>query len=144
VDVLLAEDSEADAELVLHSLPEAAAVRVHHVHDGEEALDFLFGRGPYADRAAAPPPKLVLLDLKLPKVNGLEVLRELRRYPRTGTLPVVLLTSSNEARDVAEAYRLGANSYVQKPVEFLQFRETVRRLGQYWLSVNEPPPRQAF
>jgi CheY-like chemotaxis protein len=144
VDVLLAEDNASDAELILHSLEEQMAGRIHVVHDGEEALDFLFGRGSYAERAFARPPKLVMLDVKLPKVDGLQVLRELRAHRRTWALPVVLLTSSNVVRDVVEGYRLGANSYVQKPVDFVHFRQMVRRLGRYWLAVNEPVPAQAY
>jgi two-component system, response regulator len=140
VEVLLAEDSPADAELVLHSLADAMPVRMHVVRDGEEALDFLFGRGAYGDRASAPLPRLVLLDRDLPVVDGLQVLSELRRHPRTWALPVVLLTSSNLEHDVAESYRLGANSFVQKPLEFTKFRDLVRRLGEYWLTINEPPP----
>jgi two-component system, response regulator len=139
-EVLLAEDSTADAELVLHSLTDGMPVQLHVVHDGEEALDFLFGRGAYGDRAAAPLPRLVLLDRNLPVVDGLQVLRELRHHPRTWALPVVLLTSSNLEHDVVESYRLGANSFVQKPLEFTKFRELVRRLGEYWLTINEPPP----
>jgi two-component system response regulator len=142
-EVLLAEDSTADAELVLHSLADGIPVRMHRVHDGAEALDFLFGRGAYGDRAAAPLPRLVLLDLNLPVVDGLQVLSELRRHPRTWALPVVLLTSSNLEHDVVESYRRGANSFVQKPLEFTKFRELVRRLGEYWLTINEPPPASA-
>lgn len=139
-EVLLAEDSTADAELLLHSLAGDLPVRMHRVRDGKEALDFLFARGPYGDRAAAPPPRLVLMDVDLPVVDGLQVLSELRRHPRTRALPVVLLTSSNLEHHVAESYRLGANSFVQKPLEFTKFRELVRRLGEYWLTINEPPP----
>jgi two-component system response regulator len=142
-EVLLAEDSTADAELVLHSLADGIPVRMHRVHDGAEALDFLFGRGAYDDRAAAPLPRLVLLDLNLPVMDGLQVLSELRRHPRTWALPVVLLTSSNLEHDVVESYRRGANSFVQKPLEFTKFRELVRRLGEYWLTINEPPPASA-
>jgi len=143
IEVLLAEDSTADAELVLHSLADGIPVRMHRVHDGAEALDFLFGRGAYDDRAAAPLPRLVLLDLNLPVMDGLQVLSELRRHPRTWALPVVLLTSSNLEHDVVESYRRGANSFVQKPLEFTKFRELVRRLGEYWLTINEPPPASA-
>jgi two-component system response regulator len=139
-EVLLAEDSTADAELLVHSLAVDLPVRMHLVHDGKVALDFLFGRGAYRDRAAAPQPRLVLLDLDLPVVDGLQVLRELRRHPRTWALPVVLLTSSNLEHHVAEGYRLGVNSFVHKPLEFTKFRELVRRLGEYWLTINEPPP----
>jgi two-component system response regulator len=145
VRLLLAEDNAAEAELILASLgDEHLADQVHVARDGVEALDFLFCRGPHAARAAAPPPRLAILDVKLPKIGGLEVLRELKADPRTRALPVVLLTSSNIDRDVVEAYRLGANSYIQKPMDFGRFRETVRRLGVYWLTMNQPPPAGAF
>ena len=107
--------------------------------DGAEALDCLFGTGPHAGQAAAP--ELVLLDLKLPKVDGLEVLRRIRSHPRTRLLPVVILTSSREEKDVVTGYGLGANSYIRKPVDFGQFVEAVRQLGLYWLILNEPPPK---
>jgi len=109
------------------------------VQDGEEALDFLFRRGDHAGRSGEPLPKLVLLDLKLPKVDGLEVLRELRADARTHTLPVVILTSSKEERDLVQGYQLGANSYIQKPVDFEQFRQTVKSAGFYWLLINLAP-----
>ena len=144
IEVLLAEDSAADAELVFLSLAGGVPIRLHRVTDGEEALDFLFGRGRYQARAASPPPRLVLLDLKLPRLDGLQVLSELRRHPRTWAVPVVVLTSSNLARDVVQGYRLGANSFVQKPMEFVQFRAMVLRLSEYWLTINEPPPPQAL
>ncbi|MBI4498682.1 MAG: response regulator, partial [Chloroflexi bacterium] len=105
-----------------------------------EALDYLFGTGEYAGRDTSREPQVVLLDLKLPKVDGLEVLRRLRADPRTSLLPVVVLTSSDEEKDMVESYRLGANSYVRKPVDFLQFTEATRQLGMYWLVLNEPPP----
>jgi CheY-like chemotaxis protein len=143
-EILLAEDSTADAELVLHSMADGMPVQMHRVRDGQEALDFLFGRGAYGNRAAASPPQLVLLELELPGVGGLEVLSALRRHPRTWALPVVLLTSSGLEHDVLESYRLGANSFVRKPLEFTKFRELVRRLGEYWLTINEPPPARAF
>lgn len=145
VEMLLVEDNPADAELILASLGgEHRADRMHVVHDGEEALDFLFCRGAYADRVFDKPPRLVILDVKLPKVGGLEVLREIKRDPRTRSIPVVMLTSSNIERDVARGYHLGANSYVQKPMDFGQFRETVRWIGRYWLTMNEAPPSGAF
>jgi len=139
VEVLLVDDNPSDAELVLVTLAGSAFHRICHVHDGEEALDFLFCRAEYAARRFELLPRLVLLDLKLPKVNGLEVLREIRTDPRTRLIPVVLLTSSKMERDVAEGYRLGVNSYIQKPVDFEEFRETVKDIGRYWLERNQPP-----
>ncbi len=145
IEVLLAEDNPADAELIIESLRiENLAERLHHVHDGVEALDFMFARGAYEGRALDRPPRLVLLDVKLPKVDGLKVLAELKRDPRTRPIPVVMLTSSNIEHDVARGYLLGANSYVQKPVDFARFHETVARLGAYWLGINEPAPRVVF
>jgi len=141
LQMLLADDNPVDVELILLSLEaEGITGGIQHVHDGEEALDFLFCRGAFAQRALDILPTLVILDIKLPKLSGLEVLQEIRQDPRTRLIPVVLLTSSNLARDVARGYQLGANSYVQKPVDFVQFRHTVQRLGLYWLQVNEPPP----
>jgi two-component system response regulator len=139
--ILMAEDNPSDAELVLEALASSTAgFDIVVARDGVEALDALFLRGTHAGRAQRPPPRLVLLDVKLPRVDGMSVLRELRQDERTRTIPVVMLTSSNLTRDVAEAYSLGANSYVQKPVEFRQFRDTVRRIGEYWLTVNERAP----
>ena len=111
------------------------------VRDGEEALDFLFCRGAFAERSFEHPPKLVLLDLKLPKVDGMEVLKQIKSDPRTKTIPVVVMTSSKEERDLVASYHLGANSYIQKPVDFDQFRETVKTVGLYWLVINQPPIR---
>ena len=137
IDVLLAEDDAADAELVLSSLGEdGLGVRVHIARDGEEALDFLFCRATYAIRVSVAPPRLVLLDIKLPKVTGFDVLRAIKQEPRTRTIPVVMLTSSIIERDVQLGYELGVNSYIQKPVDFTEFREKVRLLSAYWLSVN--------
>jgi len=145
VDILLVEDSPEDAELTLHSLRRNnLANRIHWARDGEEGLDFLFCRGAYANRSFQRPPKVVLLDLKLPKVDGLDVLRQLKEDPRTKAIPVVVLTSSREEADVVRGYRNGANSYVQKPVDFEQFREAVRQLGLYWMVTNEPPPEATF
>lgn len=140
VDILLVEDNQDDVELTLHALrKENLANNIQVVVDGEEALDFLFCRGPFADRATCNAPRLVLLDLKLPKVDGLEVLRQLKADPRTKTIPVVILTSSKEERDLVQGYKLGTNSYIQKPVDFDHFRDTVTRVGLYWLLVNQAP-----
>lgn len=140
VDILLVEDNPFDAELALVALKEnRLANRVFHVEDGEEALDFLFCRGRFASRERRQPPKVVLLDLKLPKVDGLEVLRRLKADPELRTVPIVVLTSSREDRDVVESYRLGVNSYIVKPVEFEKFSSSVRDLGVYWLLLNQAP-----
>jgi len=140
VDILLVEDNPFDAELALVALKEnRLANRVFHVEDGEEALDFLFCRGRYADRGKRQLPRVVLLDLKLPKVDGLEVLRQIKADPEMRLIPVVVLTSSREERDVVESYRLGVNSYIVKPVEFEKFSSSVRDLGFYWLLLNQPP-----
>ncbi len=140
VDILLVEDSQDDLDLTLHTLRrENLANRIFIVRDGEEALDFLFCRGAFAQRSFDHPPKLVLLDLKLPKVDGIEVLKQVKSDPRTKTIPVVILTSSREERDLLNGYDLGANSYIQKPVDFGQFRETVKQVGLYWLVTNQVP-----
>lgn len=140
-EILLVEDNADDLELTLHSLRiNKVANKIDIVRDGEEALDFLFGRGQFAGRPPHKLPNLVLLDLKLPKVDGLEVLREIRNNSLTRTLPVVILTSSREEKDLVAGYQLCVNSYIQKPVDFRDFRETVKQLGLYWLLVNQPPP----
>jgi CheY-like chemotaxis protein len=140
VEILLVEDSPEDAELTIRTLRQRnLANRLHHVEDGAAALDFLFGRGQFAGRDVNTRPKVVLLDLKLPKVDGLAVLRAMREDPRTRDVPVVVITSSKEDRDLDEAYRLGANSYVVKPVDFNQFSEAVGQLGLYWVLINEVP-----
>ena len=140
-DVVLVEDDPADAELILESLgTDGLGRRVHVSPDGEDALDFVFARRDYASRVPGDLPRLVIVDIHAPKVGGLDVLRELKHDVRTSSIPVVMLTSSNLLRDVTAGYALGANSYVQKPVDFAEFRETVRLLGTYWLTVNEPPP----
>ena len=145
VEILLVEDNEADEELTIHALrANNLANRIHVAHDGEEALDFLFCRGEHNGRDFEKPPRLVLLDLKLPKVDGLEVLRQIKNDPRTKAIPIVILTASGEERDRVEGYQLGVNSYIQKPVDFVQFREIVKQLGLYWLVVNLAPPRDAF
>ena len=139
VEILLVEDNPNDVELTLHALRKHnLANRIHIVRDGEEALDFLFCRGAYKDRDPVIP-KVVLLDLKLPKVDGIEVLRQLRADERTRVMPVVIMTSSRQERDVAETYKLGINSYIVKPVDFDQFSESVRQIGCYWLLLNQPP-----
>ena len=140
LDLLLVEDNQDDMDLALHALRRGKlANRIFVVRDGEEALDFLFCRGAYAERSFDRAPKLVLLDLKLPKVDGMEVLKQVKRDPRTKTIPVVIMTSSKEERDLVASYNLGANSYIQKPVDFDQFRETVKSVGLYWLVINQPP-----
>ena len=142
-DILLVDDSEEDRELATHVLrKEKLANRIYMARDGEEALQFLFCTGPFHQRDFDKPPKLVLLDLKLPKVSGVEVLRKLKGDPRTQVIPVVIMTSSREERDLVDGYHLGANSYIQKPVDFLQFREVVKQVGLYWLVTNQPPIRE--
>jgi len=137
--ILLVEDNPKDEALTLRALKKNNILnRVVVAHDGVEALDYLFAPGP--DGSVNPPPQLILLDLKLPKIDGLEVLKRIRSDDRTRILPVVVLTTSTEDRDRMEGYRLGANSYVRKPVDFVQFAEAVGQLGLYWLVLNEPPP----
>ena len=138
------EDNPNDIELTLHAFKKNKLTnRIHVVRDGAEALEFLFATGAYAGRDSADWPKVILLDIKLPKVDGLEVLRQIKKDPRTRTIPVVLLTSSREERDILESYRLGSNSYIVKPVEFDQFTNAVRELGMYWLLLNRPPVEPA-
>ena len=140
VELLLVDDSATDAELCIRTLKKNnLANSITWVKDGEEPLDFLFGRGKFAGRQVENPPKVVLLDLRLPKVDGLEVLRQVRSDDRLKTVPVVILSSSKEDRDIVESYRLGANGYVSKPVEFHEFSDAVTKLGLYWLLVNKPP-----
>ena len=140
IEILLVEDNPNDVELTLHALQKnKLSNRIHVVGDGQEALDFLFCQGAYKDRDAKLEPKVVLLDLKLPKVDGLEVLRRIRADERTRVLPVVIMTSSRQERDIVEGYRLGINSYIVKPVDFDQFTESVRQIGCYWLLLNQPP-----
>ena len=143
MEILLVEDNPRDAELTIRALKKRnLANNLIHVQDGQEALDFLFATGTYAGRAVHPQPKVVLLDLKLPKVDGIEVLRQIRADERTKLLPVVVLTSSREERDVVEAYKLGVNSFIVKPVEFENFSEAVSNLGLYWLLLNQAPGEQ--
>ena len=140
--ILLVEDNEDDVDLTLRALKRNnIRNEVVVARDGVEALDYLWGTGAHAGRDTAQMPQVILLDLKLPKIDGLEVLRRVRSDERTKLLPVVILTSSKEQQDMVESYSLGANSYVRKPVDFNQFVEAVRQLGLYWLVLNEPPPR---
>ncbi len=140
IEILLVEDNPNDVELTLHAFRKHKVTnRIHVARDGAEALDFLFGTGAYAGRDVNHVPKLVLLDLKLPKVDGLEVLRRIRGDARTHLIPVTILTSSREERDIADGYNLGVNSYIVKPVDFEQFTEATRTLGMYWLLLNQPP-----
>ena len=141
LDILLVEDNQDDMDLALHALKQGKlANNIVVARDGGEALDFLFCRGAFAQRSFEHPPKLVLLDLKLPKVDGMEVLKQVKSDPRTRTIPIVIMTSSKEERDLVAGYNLGANSYIQKPVDFDQFRETVKSVGLYWLVINHSAP----
>jgi len=141
--ILLVEDNPDDVELTLRALKHSnIANPVVVARDGVEALDYLFGTGSHAERHESELPAIVLLDLKIPKIDGLEVLRRLRGNPNTRFFPVVILTSSKEERDLIEGYRLGANAYVRKPVDFIQFSEAVRQLGLFWLVLNEVPPSE--
>jgi two-component system response regulator len=139
VEILLVEDNPNDELLALHAFAsQKIANKIHVVRDGAEALEYIFCIGSYADRGIANP-KLVLLDLKLPLVDGMEVLRQIRADARTALIPVVILTSSAEERDVVEGYQLGVNSYIVKPVDFEQFNEVTKHLGYYWLLLNRQP-----
>jgi CheY-like chemotaxis protein len=145
VEILLVEDNPDDVELALYALRKnnlANCIRV--ARDGEEALDFIFCRGAFSDRTFENPPRVVLLDLKLPKVDGLEVLRAMKGDPRTKAVPVVVMTSSKQQRDMIDGYHLGVNSYIQKPVDFKQFQDIIKELGFYWLVINQFPPSDAF
>ena len=139
--ILLVEDNHDDADLALRALrTNRIANDVIHAHDGEDARDYLFGMGDHSGRDVCDVPQLILLDLKLPKIDGLDVLRRVRADERTRFVPVVVLTSSDEEDDLVRSYGLGANSFIRKPVDFDQFMDTIRQTSVYWLLINEPPP----
>jgi CheY-like chemotaxis protein len=145
IEILLVEDNEADIELTERAFEaEHLANRIEVVRDGEAALDFLFCRGEYAHRSFNTPPRLVLMDLKLPKVHGLEVLQQVKADARTRAIPIIVMTSSTEEGDLVRSYHYGVNSYIQKPVDFKDFQRIVKTLGLYWLLVNASPPGRAF
>lgn len=140
VEILLIEDNPDEAELTIRSLKKYnLANKLMHIDDGAEALDFIFSKGKYADKKELLNPKLILLDLKLPKVDGLEILRQIKSNERTKTIPVTILTSSKEEKDIVESYKWGVNSYIVKPVNFESFTKAVAELGLYWLILNESP-----
>ncbi len=140
IDILIIEDNKNDLELTIRALKKNnIANNIHVIPDGAEALDYFFATGKYTDRNISRIPKMVILDLKLPKVDGLEILRKIKSDERTKTIPVVILTSSKEESDIVQGYKLGANSFIVKPVDFDKFMTTVRDLGMYWLLLNEPP-----
>jgi len=141
IEILLVEDNADDVELCLHALrKEKLSNKIHVARDGEEALDFLFARGNHNGRLPEQLPRLVLLDLKLPKIDGIQVLQQVKSASATKCIPVVVLTSSREERDLVNSYQLGVNSYLQKPVDFEEFRTIVKQLGLYWLVVNQSAP----
>ncbi|HRV96107.1 MAG TPA: response regulator [Anaerolineae bacterium] len=140
VEILLVEDNPSDLELAMHALKKYnLANNIEIKRDGAEALDFIFCQGKYTERDIEEIPKIILLDLKLPKIDGLEVLNKIKSNPQTRNIPVVVMTSSNQERDIVESYELGVNSYIVKPVDFEQFADAVRNIGFYWLLLNEPP-----
>jgi two-component system, response regulator len=142
VEILLVEDNPFEAELAIRSLRKYNfANNLHHIDDGAEALDFLFERGQYSNVGMRMKPKLILLDIKLPKVSGIEILKQLKQNEQTKTIPVVILTSSRENQDVKACYDLGANSYIVKPVDFDSFSKAVAEMGMYWMLLNNPPDK---
>lgn len=140
VEILLVEDNPNDVELTLRALKKAnISNQIHVVRDGEEATEFIFCEGKFANRRIEDTPSVILLDLKLPKIDGLEILKRIKSDPRTKSIPVIVLTSSREQKDILESYNLGTNSYIVKPVNFEQFAAAVQQLGLYWLVLNQPP-----
>lgn len=140
IEIRLVEDKDSDAEMTIRALKKNnLANKLHHVKDGAEAMDFIFAQGKYSDRKVENGPKVIILDLKMPKVNGIEVLRKIKGDERTKKIPVVVLTSSKEDPDMQSCYDLGVNSYVVKPVEFDEFHKVISDLGLYWMIVNQPP-----
>ncbi|MFC0773630.1 response regulator [Terrimonas alba] len=140
IEILFIEDNPHEAELTIRSLKKNnLANALKHIDDGAEALDFIFARGIYADREFSPNPKLIILDLKLPKVDGLEILHQIKNHPKTQSIPVAVLTSSQEEKDIIESYKLGVNSYIVKPVNFESFSKAVADLGLYWMILNQSP-----
>jgi two-component system response regulator len=140
VEILIVEDTPQDLQLTLRALQKAKLTNhIHVARDGAEAIEFIFAEGPHAGRKIEDTPKVILLDLKLPKIDGIEVLRRIKNDSRTNAIPVVVLTSSKEQKDVVESYRLGVNSYIVKPVNFERFASAVQELGMYWLLLNQPP-----
>jgi len=145
VELLLVEDNSSDAELAVRELRRHKfANRIVVIGDGAEAMDFIFCRGIYKSRSFTRPPKLILLDLKLPKVDGLQILAAIKKDARTRAIPVVLMTSSNEQKDLVESYHLGANAFIQKPVDFDAFRKAIERVGMFWLATNQSPPPEVI
>jgi two-component system, response regulator len=145
IEILLVEDDSSDAELAVRELRRHKfAKRIHVIGDGAEALDFVFCRGTHRQRSFARPPKVILLDVKLPKIDGLAVLKAIKSNPRTRAMPVVIMTSSNEQRDLIESYQLGVNAFIQKPVDFDDFRRVIEQVGKFWLGINKAPPPEVF
>jgi len=143
VEILLTEDNDYDAEMAMIALEEKnISTKIHRVCDGEEALDFLFSKGEYADRKSMTLPKLILMDLKMPRLNGLEALAKIKDAEQTKYIPVVMLTSSKEEQDIIKSYQLGVNSYIVKPLEFSEFSKAVSEIGFYWMLLNNTHPQQ--